>query len=71
MKLLDMLRGTPPTPIIENDHVWLPSINIPSASWHPLTPDAKATILRASKPRSRKRRAPRLAAATPALAPAF
>ena len=56
MKLLAWLRGTPPTPIIENDHVWLPSINIPSPAWHPLTPESKAAILRPSQPRGRERR---------------
>ena len=67
MKLLAWLRGTPPTPIIENDHVWLPSINIPSPAWHPLTPESKAAILRASQPRRRERRQSAVAAA---LAPA-
>jgi hypothetical protein len=68
MKLLAWLRGTPPTPIIENDHVWLPSINIPSAAWHPLTPQSKAAVLRAAQPRRRTRR---VRALTTALAPAF
>ena len=35
---LPSLRGTPPEPLIVADHVWLPSIGIPAAAWHPIDP---------------------------------
>ena len=62
---LPSLRGTPPEPLIVADHVWLPSIGIPAAVWHPIDARFEDAIRRAPK-----RRRQELAAGALRLAPA-
>ena len=54
---LPSLRGTPPEPLIVADHVWLPSIGIPAASWHPIDPRFEDAIRGMPSARAKKKAA--------------